>query len=75
MNILPLIGFIERQHGTISMLLRKGSGGKGTEMFLNFVNVNAPLVIQYWPQLNENGLVDDFVKSINAAFPPDAPPS
>lgn len=76
MNLFPLVGFYYRRHGQISSLLAK-SGGENARMFLDFLNANIPVAEKYWPKLNENGLLDDAVATLEAVLTdaPDPGPS
>ena len=67
MNIMPFVGFYWRQHQTIADLVGTGDG-KTSALVIDFVKANAPLVKARWPWLNKNGLVDDFVNTLEEAF-------
>ncbi len=67
MNWMPLVGFYYRRHNQLSALLGKGSAG-GAQKFLDFVKTNAPLIKKYWPQLNEDDLIDDAIETLEAVI-------
>jgi hypothetical protein len=68
MNIMPFVGFYWRQYQTIATLIGTGGDGKRAALVVDFVKVNAPLIKAQWPELNQNGLVDDFVNTLDEAF-------
>jgi hypothetical protein len=67
MNIMPFVGFYWRQHQTIADLLG-GGDGKTSALAIDFIKVNAPLVKARWPALNKNGLLDDFVNTLEESL-------
>jgi hypothetical protein len=68
MNIMQVIGvwsgFYFRQHQTIAALVGTGGDGKKAALLMDFVKANAPLIKAVKPELNQNGLLDDFVNSL-----------
>ena len=76
MNFFPLVGFYYRRHAQLQALLSKGSPGK-SNIVLEFVKANAPIIKKHWPQVNENGLLDDAVATLEAVITdgPDPGPS
>jgi len=64
MNFIPLVGFYYRRHAQISALLSGGAGHSG--LVLEFVKANVPVVKKHWPKLNENGLLDDAIATLEA---------
>lgn len=69
MNFLPLVGFYYRRHDKISALL-KGSAGSGG-IVVDFAKALAPVVKKHWPQLNEDGLLDDALATLEAVLTDD----
>ena len=64
-----LIYFLK--HGSqITALLAKGNTPGGSHLILELLNANLPLIKQTWPQLNENGLLDDTVAMLKAQMTP-----
>jgi hypothetical protein len=68
MNIMPFIGFYWRQHQVIADLVGTGGYGKTAPLVINFVKANVPLIKARWPELNKNGMLDDFVNTLDEAF-------
>jgi hypothetical protein len=68
MNLMPFIGFYWRQHQTIAALIGTGGDGKKAALMINFVKVNAPFIKAQWPEYNQNGMLDDFVNTLDEAF-------
>lgn len=68
MNIMPFIGFYWRQHQTLDALIGTGGDGKQSALIIDFLKANAPLIKAQWPKLNTNGMLDDFVATLDEAF-------
>lgn len=68
MNIMPFVGFYWRQHQTIASLVGTGGDGKKAALAIDFVKANAPLIKARWPEYNQNGMLDDFVATLDEAF-------
>jgi hypothetical protein len=61
------------KHGSqIQALLAKGNTPGGSHLILELLNANLPLIKRTWPQLNENGLLDDTVAMLKAQMTPAA---
>ena len=65
MNVIPFIGFYYRQRTTINKLM--GTENKGLKLFINLLHANLPIFKKHWPELNENSLLDDFIKTLDEA--------
>jgi hypothetical protein len=78
MNVFPLVGFWWRRSQQIEALLER-PGGKpspGRSSFvLDLATALVPIVKKNWPQLNENGLLDDALATAKEVFAPTPPPS
>ena len=59
------------KHGSqITAILAKGNTPGGSHIILELLNANMPLIKQTWPQLNENGLLDDTVAMLKSQMTP-----
>ena len=67
MNIMPFIGFYWRQHQVIAALVDTGGYGKTAPVAIDFIKANVPLIKARWPELNKNGMLDDFVATLDEA--------
>lgn len=65
MNLAPFIGFWFRQGKTIKSFA--GTDHTGLKLFIDLVHANINIVKQFWPDLNKNGLLDDFMKTLDEA--------
>ena len=65
MNLFPFIGFYERQHETIRSMLNPDK--RGLKLSLDLLHANIPIIKQFWPELNKNGLLDDFLATLDQA--------
>ncbi len=76
MNVLPLVGFWWKHGSQIEALLER-PGGKPSpgrsSLVLDLAAGLLPVVKKHWPQLNENGLLDDALATAKDVFAP--PPS
>ena len=59
------------KHGSqLQSLLAKGSAPGGSHLILELLNANLPLIKRTWPQLNENGLLDDTIAMLKTQMNP-----
>jgi hypothetical protein len=65
-QILPWVGFYYRQHEQLAKLT---AGGDGTAL-LDIATALEPVIKKHWPQLNENGLLDDLLATLQASEGP-----
>ena len=71
MQVLPLVGFFWRRNKQIAALLEAGqSSDKSSHIVLDVANAAAPLLHRYFPELNEDGLLDDALTTLKEAFAP-----
>ena len=62
------------KHGSqITALLEKGNTPGNSHILLDLLNANMPLIKKTWPQLNENGLLDDTVAMLKEQITPSSP--
>ena len=62
------------KHGSqITTLLAKGNTPSGSHLLFDLLNANLPIIKKTWPELNQNGLLDDTVAMLKAQITPAAP--
>ena len=71
MNIIgPLAGFWWK-HGTqIGAMFAKGGGSGGSPVVLDLAGALVQFVKKTWPQYNQNGLLDDALKTLEEILAP-----
>ena len=69
MQVFPLLGFYLRRSSEIEALVDKGADGN-SHIILDLVNAAVPLLKKYYPALNEKGLLDDMVVTLQAVLAP-----
>ena len=62
------------KHGSqIAALFAKGNTPSGSHLLFDLLNANLPIIKKTWPELNQNGLLDDTVAMLKAQITPAAP--
>lgn len=72
MRIGPLIAFYGRRHEQIEAIVR-AHAGTGTPIILDLAWSLAPFLKRHFPQLNDQGILDDALVTLQAMFD-DSPP-
>jgi hypothetical protein len=63
-KIGKLLGFWIRQKDTIAAM--SGTDHRGLRLFISLLHANAPVIKRYWPDMNRNGVLDDFINTLDA---------
>ena len=76
MQILPILGFYMKHGSQIEALIDKGGSPGQSHLVLDFAQALVPVLKKNWPQLNDNGLLDDALSTLTTMLvpPAEAPP-
>jgi hypothetical protein len=68
MRILPAIEFYGRRSQQLEALMQKGKKGEGPHILLDLAWSLAPFLTRHFPQLNDQGILDDVLATLQAMF-------
>lgn len=66
MNVMPAVSFYMRRHKQLTSISKNSP-----EMILDLAKILVPFIKKYWPQLNDRGLLDDVLHTLDAVFSSD----
>ena len=64
----PLGKFYFKHSDDFEAIEAEQSGPSNVPMMLDFVTALGPFIKKYWPKLNRNNLVDDFIAMLHEMF-------
>ena len=67
---MSILMYFLRHGSQISTLLEKGNTPGGSHLILDLLNANLPLIKKTWPELNQNGLLDDTIAMLKTQMTP-----
>lgn len=67
---MSVLTYIFKHGSQLSALMAKGGTSGGSHLILELLNANLPLIKKTWPELNDNGLLDDTVAMLKEQLTP-----